>query len=569
MVANLLHKLSRVIYNMKHIKRNFKSVLMGCFLASIQMQPILAAPYTPADTPTTSKESGKDTTSTNATQQNSSAKTTPPPPASTDQKSSAANNNASSNSAPSMPSEAKNLVVDNSKNTSSQAKASDIGVTSSKRIELSNHGTKVINLKQPAGQVLLTDPKVADVQLVTPSTLYVYGRSPGTTEIIVTAQDMQTAYRYQIHVVSDFRELEGLIHGFVPHSNIKVLSVPDGLLLQGTVESAKMAEDIRALAQRYVGPQGSVVNQLKVKGSTQISLRVKIAEVKRTVVNQLGINWSTSPMKNLRFGLFTGQRGATTTFPGAPTNIPNNFVPASASPAANSLGFNFPLRLGNTDFSALIDALAQENLAKVLAEPNLVTRSGEEASFLVGGEYPYPVSQGSGANLTISIQFKPYGISLSFVPVVIGDMISLRVRPEVSDLDNTITIKDQNGNLIPSIQTRRAESTMEMANGQSMIMAGLLSDQTASSIDSLPGLGDIPILGALFRSVDYRNAKTELVIIVTPYIVNPIDNPDDIMLPTQGLKFAQLIDMILFKYINEPIDQDSNPKLAGNAGFYY
>jgi pilus assembly protein CpaC len=531
------------------------------------MNAILAAPYAPTDTQNASKDSTKSGGSNTASQQNASTNATPSPaaPASVNP----SNNSPTSSPAP-VPSEAKNLVIDSSsQKAASPSKVNDIGVSSSKRIELSNHGTKVINLKQPAGQVLLTDPKVADVQLVTPSTLYVYGRSPGSTEIIVTAQDMQTAYRYQIHVVSDFRELEGLIRGFVPHSNIKVHSVPDGLLLQGTVESAKMAEDIRALAQRYVGPQGSVVNQLKVKGSTQISLRVKIAEVKRTVVNQLGINWSTSPMKNLRFGLFTGQRGATTTFSGASTGIPNNFVPSTATPATNSIGLNFPWKIGNTDFSALIDALAQENLAKVLAEPNLVTRSGEEASFLVGGEYPYPVSQGSGANLTISIQFKPYGISLSFVPVVIGDMISLRVRPEVSDLDNTITIKDQNGNLIPSIQTRRAESTMEMANGQSMVMAGLLSDQTATSIENFPGLGDIPILGALFRSVDYRNSKTELVIIVTPYIVNPIDNPEDIVLPTQGLKFAQLLDMILFKSINEPFDQDSAPKLTGNAGFYY
>jgi pilus assembly protein CpaC len=442
----------------------------------------------------------------------------------------------------------------------------DIGVAATKRIQLANHGTQVINLKQPAGQVLLTDPKVADVQLVTPSTLYVYGRSPGNTEIIVTGQDMQSAYRYEIHVVSDYRELESLVRGFAPNGNVKVHSVPDGLLLQGTVDSAKIAEDIRSLAQRYVGAQGAVVNQLKVKNSTQISLRVKIAEVKRTVVNQLGINWSTSPMQNLRFGLFTGRPN---TVLDAATGRPTNFLPSTETPTPGSIGANFPTKFGHTDFSALIDALAQENLATVLAEPNLVTRSGEEASFLVGGEYPYPISQGTGANLTVSIQFKPYGISLSFIPVVIGDMISLRVRPEVSDLDRTITIEDQNGNNIPSIQTRRAESTMEMANGQSMIMAGLLSDQTAGTINNFPGLGDIPILGALFRSVEYQNAKTELVIIVTPYIVEPIDNPQDIMVPTQGLKFAKLLDMILFNRLNDSPDPSPSPGLVGNAGFYF
>lgn len=482
-------------------------------------------------------------------------------------------------SASQPPSVAKNLMVDPAPRGVLPSSRKDVDIATTKRIELANHGTQVINLKQPAGQVLLTDPKVADVQLVTPSTLYVYGRSPGNTEIIVTGQDMQSAYRYEIHVVSDYRELESLIRGFVPNSNIKVHSVPDGLLVQGTVDSAKVAEDIRSLAQRYVGAQGTVVNQLKIKSSTQVNLRVKIAEVERTVVNQLGINWSTSPLQNLRFGLFTGQRGATTTFGSstttgtttASTGIPSNFVPSAVSSngTPGSLGANFPLRLGNTDFSALLDALAQESLATILAEPNLVTRSGEEASFLVGGEYPYPISQGAGANLTVSIQFKPYGISLSFVPVVIGDTISLRVRPEVSELNNTIVVHDQNGNPIPSIETRRAESTMEMANGQSMVMAGLLSDQTSGTINNFPGLGDIPILGALFRSVNYQNSKTELVIVVTAYIVEPIDNSQDIILPTQGLKFAKLMDMILFNRINDSSGATPCPSLVGNAGFFY
>jgi len=463
--------------------------------------------------------------------------------------------------------EAKHLIMNTQKDATDPATSGkDVEVTTSKQIELANHGTQVINLKQPAGQVLLTDTKVADVQLVTPSTLYVYGRSPGNTEIIVTGQDMLSAYRYKIHVVPNYRELENLIAGFAPYGNVRVHSVPDGLLLQGTVESAKVAEDIRSLAQRYVGTQGTIVNHLKIKGSTQINLRVKIAEVKRTVVNQLGINWSTSPMQNLRFGLFNGRPN---TVLDTSTGLPLNFLPSSKSPSPGSIGANFPTKFAGTDFSALIDALAQENLATILAEPNLVTRSGEEASFLVGGEYPYPVSQGSGSNVTISIQFKAYGISLSFLPVVIGDSISLRVRPEVSDLDNSITVKDQNKNDIPSIRTRRAESTMEMANGQSMIMAGLLSDQTSGNIENFPGLGDLPILGALFRSVEYRNAKTELVIVVTPYIVEPIDNPQDIIMPTDGLKFAKLLDMILFQRINEPTGASPCPALIGNAGFYF
>lgn len=435
-----------------------------------------------------------------------------------------------------------------------------VSVAAKKRIELANHATYVINLNQPAGQVLLTDPKVADVQLVTPSTLYVYGRSSGKTEIVVTGKDMATAWRYEIHVRSDYRDLESLIKRFSPHDPVTVHPIPDGILLQGTVETAKVAEDIRSLAQRFVGGQGNVVNQLKIKGSTQINLRVKIAEVKRTVINQLGVNWATRPKRNLRFGLFTGRseilNGST----------PPNFVQNPDGLKAAAVGMSFPFK--GTDFSGLVDALSQEGLASVLAEPNLVTRSGEEASFLVGGEYPYPVSQGSPPNVTVTIQFKSYGISLSFLPVVIGDTISLRVRPEVSDLDDTNLVEDQNGNKIPSIKTRRAESTMEMASGQSMVMAGLLSDRTSGIINKLPGLGDIPILGALFNSTDYKNEKTELVIVVTPYIVEPIDQQQEIILPTQGLKFANLMDMVLLGKINKPTGKAS-AGLMSNAGFYY
>ena len=551
---NLLHnKDGRVIMDMmmKKSKPKFGSIGYGlAFMATILVCGEIYASSNTTDTPQAADKKASSAPSQSTQNTNASSKAPAP-----------------SASAAAPIAEAKNLIVNDPKGPAGSAiSGKDVKVATTKQIKLANHGTQVINLKQPASQVLLTDPKVADVQLVTPSTLYIYGRSPGNTEIIVTGQDMVSAYRYEIHVVSNYRELESLVKGFAPHGNIKVHSVPDGLLLQGTVESAKVAEDIRSLAQRYVGAQGSIVNHLKVKGSTQINLRVKIAEVKRTVVNQLGINWSTSPMENLRFGLFNGRQN---TVINTATGLPTNFLPSTNTPTPTSIGANFPSKFGKTDFSGLIDALAQENLATVLAEPNLVTRSGEEASFLVGGEYPYPVSQGAGANLTVTIQFKAYGISLSFLPVVIGDSISLRVRPEVSDLDNTITVKDQNQNNIPSIRTRRAESTMEMANGQSMIMAGLLSDQTSGNIQNFPGLGDLPILGALFRSVEYQNAKTELVIVVTPYIVEPIDNSQDIIMPTDGLKFAKLLDMVLFKKINDPTGVSPSPALIGNAGFYF
>jgi pilus assembly protein CpaC len=432
-------------------------------------------------------------------------------------------------------------------------------------IHVSPRLAQVINLPQPVAQILLTDPKVADVQLPNQRTMYVYGRTNGVTEIVATSTDGTKSYRFPVVVKTDLSELNNLIKTVTSHGPIKISNLPDGVVLQGNVDNAMQAEDIRTLAKHYVGSQASVVNQLKIKGSSQVNLRVKIAEVKRNVVNQLGINWAgSSSVKDFRFGLATGR---------APIDAAGAFIrPDTSSLPLKALGIRH-VDSPNYDFASVIDALAQESLATILAEPNLITASGEEASFLVGGEFPYPISQGTGANLTISFQFKQYGISLSFIPYVMGDTITMRVRPEVSDLDLTQTIEDQNGNNIPSIRTRKAESTVEMGNGQSMVMAGLLSETASSSIDAVPALGNLPILGALFRSNQFRSEKTELVIVVTPYLVDPIDNPQDVALPTDGLQYASLLEMVLFRRLNR-VDEEAGggeetPKLVGEHGFYF
>lgn len=449
------------------------------------------------------------------------------------------------------------------------SKIAHLKIALTQNIQIKTRETQVINLPKAASQVLVTDPKIADVQLVSPTTLYIYGRMPGNTEVMVTSQDMKSAFRYAFNVRSDYRELEHLINAYSPNESIRVVALPDGLMLQGSVETAKAAEDLNSLALRFVGNQGNVLNRLNIRSSTQVNLRVKIAEVKRTVVQQLGVNWGTGPRNgSLRLGLATG-RAPLDGIASAGSAI-GNFSRSTASPILNSIGGH--LRNSTTDISVLIDALAQENLATILAEPTLITRSGEEASFLAGGEFPYPVAQGIGTAATVTFQFKEYGISLSFLPIIVGDRISLRVKPEVSELDVANSSVDSSGNRIPAIQTRRAESTMEMANGQSMVMAGLLSDINSAAIQALPGLGDIPILGALFRSSSFTSEKTELVIVVTPYIVEAIDNPQDILLPTQGLNFAPLIEQVLYGRLTETASLEETapqPILVGHSGFYF
>lgn len=435
-------------------------------------------------------------------------------------------------------------------------------------ILLSPRLSQVISLEQAASQILLTDPKIADVQLPNPYTMYVYGRTAGVTEIIITTADGQKSFRYHVKVRPDFHDMSAAIQSMLPATNVRVTAIPDGVLLQGVVDTPAIAEDIRLLAKQYVGQAGTVISQLKIKNASQVNLRVKVAEVQRKIVNRLGINWSVSNNNNIKVGLLSGRNPL--------IDAAGNFLSPSTADVPLS-GIGARIKNGVNDFTSMIDALAQEQLATILAEPNLVTSSGEEASFLVGGEFPYPIAQGTGTNITITYQFKQYGISLAFLPIVIDNKIVMRVRTEISDLDSTKTIRDSNGNAIPSIRTRRAESTLEMGNGQSMVLAGLLSESVSTGINAIPGLADIPILGALFKSNDFQSDKTELVIVVTPYNVEPIDEPEQVAYPTDGLKFTNLMDMFWRRQmtrIDPPEPTDSPPplplpQLQGESGFYF
>ena len=267
--------------------------------------------------------------------------------------------------------------------------------------------------------------------------------------------------------------------------------------------------------------------------------------------------------QSIKVGLLTGRGSGVLDSAG-------NLVQAAQTPnPLNSLGVR--LQTGVSDFTSMVDALAQEQLATILAEPNLVATSGEEASFLVGGEFPYPVAQGTGTGITVTYQFKQYGINLAFLPVVLDDKIVMRIRTEVSDLDFTQSVQSA-GSYIPAIRTRRAESTLEMGSGQSMVLAGLLSDDSSSGINALPGLGDIPILGALFRSNSFQSKQTELVILVTPYTVDPIDSPQETSLPTDGIAYANLADQFLFRQMTRPVKPSKStdqPHLQGESGFCF
>jgi pilus assembly protein CpaC len=314
-----------------------------------------------------------------------------------------------------------------------------------------------------------------------------------------------------------------------------------------------------------------------VLSSVQVNLRVRVAEISRDVTRQFGINWSAiGSIGNFAFGLATG--GATLPLASAlpvaagtttETLLRGLGATATGGIPGNPQRFGSGYRAGSTDINGIIDALAADNLVTILAEPNLTAQSGEVASFLAGGEFPVPV--GSRDN-SISIEYKPFGVSLAFVPVVLGpDRLTLRVRPEVSELSDqgAINLPTLVGALrIPALSVRRAETTVELGSGQSFAIAGLLQRNTGQIQEGVNGLTDLPVLGALFRSERFQRRETELVIIVTPYLVQPVSEPGALTAPTDSFRPATSLERIL-RHRQLRGDGAPPPPLPAGLGFRF
>lgn len=435
-------------------------------------------------------------------------------------------------------------------------------------LTLEQNTADIIKIGEDISEVFVANPDIADVQLNSPTVAYVFGKKPGTTTFFATDKEGKTTLEVTINVSHAISNLNHIMRQSFPDEKIQVYSSPTGLILKGDVSEARIMRDAENIAARYVANDGVIVNNLRLSTPTQVYLKVKVAEVNRSVLNQFDINWDaafTSTNKFL-FGLLSGAR--------SPVNSATNATPTGnlfTRGDAGTRSFGVRFRDGTTDMAALIDALNQESLASVLAEPNLVAVSGQTASFLVGGEFPYPVPQDN----KVTIEFKQFGTSLAFTPTVLApDLIHLRVRPEVSELDttNSITFSAGGANInVPAIKTRRAETSVELGSGQSLAIAGLISKQISNTIRAYPGLGELPILGALFRSPEFQREETELVIIVTPYVVKPTSQ-NALALPTDGLKHASNLEMIFFNRLNRVNSQEAERlktmTLSGNAGFY-
>ena len=310
----------------------------------------------------------------------------------------------------------------------------------------------------------------------------------------------------------------------------------------------------------YMG--GSV--EVAMRRTLELWLPTYIAEINRQITRQLGFNWQALANGKWKFGLLTG--AAT----GGPISalLPLGLTPLGGASAAvpNQIGVGY--HSGNWDVNAVIDALAADQLITILAEPNLTAQSGETASFLAGGEFPVPISSSNnGLTPTISVEFKQYGVSLAVVPTVLSPQrLNLRIRPEVSELSNqgAVSVPLLGGTLtIPALTVRRAETTIELGSGQSFAIAGLLEKTSANAMNALPGIGEIPVLGSLFRSNDFQQGESELVIIVTPYLVKPTPGPSALHAPTDGFRPATDLDRVLLGRQLAPASANGQPFDAG------
>ncbi len=421
-------------------------------------------------------------------------------------------------------------------------------VAASGQIELEVRQGRLIRLERPAASVFVADPETADVQAHSATLVYVFGKGAGTTTIFAVDEAENVLFSSSIEVRHPLTRIQEMIAGLGLGGRVAVQSIDGGVVLTGTVPDPATAEDLRELVAQFIGEDEVLLNRLSVDAPTQVNLRVRVAEMSREVTRLLGIRWDGAlSFGDFALGLATGR----------------------LLDGTNQLAGSYTS--SDVNIAGVVDALEREGLVSVLAEPNLTALSGETASFLAGGEFPVPVGTD---NNEVQIEFKEFGVSLAFTPTVMNrKRISLRVRPEVSDLSENGAIKVRELT-IPALATRRAETTVELGSGQSFAIGGLISNSTRANIEKLPGLGDLPILGTLFRSNSFKRQESELVIIVTPYLVQPRSEPD-LALPTDGYRPASQLEILLDGKLVGAAPQPglmadrtgSALRLAGPAGF--
>jgi pilus assembly protein CpaC len=409
---------------------------------------------------------------------------------------------------------------------------------------------QLIRVDSEFSSLFVANPDVADVEVKSPRLLYLTGVGVGETTLFAVDEEDNVLMSALIKVTHNTNALQEGISRVAPGQRITATTIDQSLVITGSIGTAQEAADIMQVANQFVDDPSQVVNRMSVAAPTQVNLQVRIAEVNRNVDRQLGIRWGAMGLStngNAQWGLVGGGN-------------PN--AGASQGGYNVNLGYNGP----RINVDVMLQALSEEGMVTVLAEPNLTARSGESANFLAGGEYPYQTVSDNGTNT----EFKDFGIGLTFTPTVLdGNRISLTVATEVSDLNFSYNTE------VPSLVSRRAETTVDLASGQSFAIAGLMQSNSAQNAAKMPGINNIPVLGALFRSSGFKRGQTELVIIVTPIIVQPTTarrarTPVDSYVPPNDFER-----ILLGRFqgntrqVNQVRNRISQRRLYGNSGFVF
>jgi len=398
----------------------------------------------------------------------------------------------------------------------------------------------IIDLPRDAKDVLVADPKIANAVVRSPQRAYIIGEAVGQTNVVFFDSDGRQISSYDIAIKRDLNGVRSALRQMLPSAGIQAEGVGDGVMLTGSVSSPVEAQQAGDLAARLVGGADKVINSIVVRSRDQVMLKVTVAEVQRSIIKQLGVdlsasmNYGTAVVNFNNSNPFTANNGPL---------VPGNGVTTSALTKA-----------GLPSVTATLRAMESAGVVRTLAEPNLTAISGESATFISGGEFPVPTgatcqttTTGVIGNCVQTVSYKKFGISLNFTPVVLTEgRISLRVMTEVSEVSSENALQGGvGGTTIPSIKTRRAETTLEIPSGGSLAMAGLIQEQTKQAVNGMPGIDQLPILGQLFRSQDFVNNQTELMVVVTPYIVRAVaqkelSRPDDGFAPASDIQSALL-----------------------------
>jgi pilus assembly protein CpaC len=429
---------------------------------------------------------------------------------------------------------------------------------------------ELVTVPGTMADVFVANDAVADVQVKSQRQLYVFGKAGGETTVYASNERGDVIFSANIRVGSNIGSIDQMLAMAMPEAKVSVSTMGSNtVLLTGTVSAPEDAAEAERLVKAFLGDATNVISRMKTATPLQVNLQVKFAEVSRSLLREVGGNLQMADATSgFRFGVGTGRGIGGEEFNyGGPLGVGNGAAQTSITlpdgtqlvgPSVNSNGRTSLAGLGQLfglNMLGALDLSERLGLVTTITEPNLTALSGETATFLAGGEFPIPIAQGLGQ---VTVQFRQFGVSLAYTPTVLSNgRISMRVRPEVSELSTqgAITL---NGFQVPAITTRRTETTIELGSGQSFMIAGLMSANSQNQLEKAPGLGDVPILGNLFRSRSFRKGETELVIIVTPYLVKPVD-AKDIKLPTDGFRSANEFQQLLTFQNSAGVSSEQRP----------